>query len=67
MPPQPSNEENLAPSDDTRPCPICAGRMEKVYEQFHQRVFVCVECHSGLTIPATAWNVARMKRSQRGA
>jgi hypothetical protein len=41
--------------------------METVYDRYNQKVFVCVVCHSGLTVPATAWNVARLKRSQRGA
>jgi len=41
--------------------------METVYDRTTQKVFVCVECHSGLTVPATAWNVARMKRAPRGA
>jgi len=65
LPPQPSSENN--PSEQVPPCPVCAGRMETVYDRTTQKVFVCVECHSGLTVPATAWNVARMKRAPRGA
>lgn len=37
--------------------------MELVYDRFNQQVFVCVECHSGLTIPVTAWEIRRIKRS----
>jgi hypothetical protein len=44
-------------------CPICGDRMELVYDRFHQQVCVCVECHTGLTIPAAAWDVQRRKRS----
>ena len=44
-------------------CPICSGQMELVYDRFNQQVCVCVECHSGLTIPAAAWEVQRRKRS----
>jgi hypothetical protein len=36
--------------------------MEKVYDRFHQQVCVCVDCHSGLTVPKTAYEVARIKR-----
>jgi hypothetical protein len=37
--------------------------MELVYDRFNQQVCVCVDCHSGLTIPAAAWNVQQQKRS----
>jgi hypothetical protein len=37
--------------------------MELVYDRFNQQVCVCVECHSGLTIPAGAWEIQRRKRS----
>ena len=43
-------------------CPICEGKMEKVYDRRHQQVCVCSECHTGLTVPKTAWEVARIKR-----
>jgi len=35
--------------------------MELVYDRFTQQVCVCVDCHSGLTIPATAWDVRKAK------
>lgn len=47
------------------PCPICGGCMESVYERHHQRVVVCVDCQSGLTVPETAWQVAQRKREAK--
>ena len=55
------------PSDSIPSCPICKGKMEKVYDRYHQLVCVCVDCHTGLTIPANARNVARMKRNRESA
>lgn len=46
-------------------CPICSGRMDTVYHRHHQRVVVCLDCQSGLTIPTTAWDVARIKRETK--
>ena len=46
-------------------CPICYGRMETVYDRHSQRVCVCVDCHSGLTVPDTAWHVVRLKREAK--
>jgi len=43
-------------------CPVCQGRMELVYERFNQQVCVCVECHTGLTVPASALEIRRIKR-----
>ena len=43
-------------------CPVCAGAMELVYDRFNQQVCVCTECHTGLTIPHSAWEVRRRKR-----
>jgi uncharacterized protein YbbK (DUF523 family) len=36
--------------------------MEVVYNRFKQVVAVCVDCHSGLTVPADAWRIAQMKK-----
>ena len=44
-------------------CPICDGKMELVYDRFNQQVCVCTDCHSGLTIPVTAWEIKNRKRS----
>lgn len=35
--------------------------MELVYDRFTQQVCVCVECHTGLSIPAGAWDVRNKK------
>jgi ssDNA-binding Zn-finger/Zn-ribbon topoisomerase 1 len=43
-------------------CPICDGTMEIVYNRNNQQVIVCVDCHSGLTVPNTAWDIARVKK-----
>jgi hypothetical protein len=47
------------------PCPICDGRMETVYDRYHQKVSVCIECKTGITVPGTAWEIARMKRDRK--
>ena len=44
-------------------CPICRGKMELVYDRFNQQVCVCTDCHSGLTIPSSAWDIQKRKRS----
>jgi hypothetical protein len=46
-------------------CPICVGRLEVVYDRFHQKVLVCVDCHSGITVPDSAHQVARLKRDKK--
>lgn len=46
-------------------CPVCDGRMELVYDRHHQKVLVCVDCQSGLTVPGSAWEIARIKREAR--
>ena len=46
-------------------CPICGGRMEVVYARNNQQVCVCTDCHSGLTVPNTAWDVVRIKRDAK--
>jgi hypothetical protein len=39
--------------------------MELVYDRLNQQVCVCTECHSGVTIPASAWDVVRRKRDNK--
>jgi hypothetical protein len=46
-------------------CPICEGKMELVYDRHHQKVVVCVDCQSGLTVPGSAWEIARIKREAK--
>jgi hypothetical protein len=44
------------------PCPVCHGKLVIAYDRYHQRVAVCEDCQSGLTVPGSAWTVARLKR-----
>jgi hypothetical protein len=62
------------PNDDRRDssprpalaaCPVCDGQMEVVYARNNQQVSVCKDCHSGLTIPSTAWDIVRVKREAK--
>jgi hypothetical protein len=46
-------------------CPICGGPLEIVYNRFNQQVLVCKDCHSGLTVPSSAWEVLRLKREKK--
>ena len=43
-------------------CPICDGPMEAVYSRAHQKVCVCVDCHTSITVPASAWEIKSEKR-----
>jgi hypothetical protein len=40
--------------------------MELVYDRLTQQVCVCTDCHSGVTIPRTAWDVKKRKRDASG-
>ena len=42
-------------------CPVCAGKMVVVYDRYHQKVCVCVDCNTGVTIPGSAWEVKKLK------
>ncbi len=46
-------------------CPLCGGRMELVYDRPNTKVCVCVDCHTGITVPAHAWDVARSRGTLR--
>ena len=46
-------------------CPVCFGRLDLVYDRFRQKVYVCVDCHVGLTIPDSAWAIVEQKREQK--
>jgi hypothetical protein len=39
--------------------------MEAVYSRPHQHVCACTDCQTTITIPVTAWDVARVKRKNR--
>ena len=49
------------PCDVIEVCPICGGSMESVYSRIHQKVCVCSDCHTSITVPAAAWDVSRAK------
>ena len=36
--------------------------METVYSRSHQKVCVCVDCHTTITVPAKAWQIRGAKR-----
>jgi len=57
--------KDLSPSNPCPTCPICAGNMELVYDRFNQRVWVCTDCHSGITVPGAAWEVLKLKREKQ--
>jgi hypothetical protein len=59
------NAPEAEPGERVQVCPICGGNMETVYERNHQKVCVCTDCHSGLTVPATAYEIARIKRESK--
>lgn len=50
------------PCDVIDTCPICSGSMEAVYSRAHQKVCVCTDCHTSITVPASAWTVKSDKR-----
>ena len=52
------------PADVIPFCVVCGGRMEVVYDRPNTKVCVCIDCHSGLTVPTSAWRIARLKRGE---
>ena len=58
-PPVPAYAEVAIPA-----CPVCSGHMEVVYDR-HEKVVVCVDCHTGMTVPTRAWVVRMKKRLMR--
>ncbi len=57
------------PQGDAAPnlpaCSICEGTMVLAYDRYQQKVCVCTDCHTSLTIPGSAWHVASHKREAR--
>jgi hypothetical protein len=47
---------------DLPTCPICEGNLHLVYHRYHQKVVVCSDCNTGITIPGSAWTISRLKR-----
>lgn len=50
---------------DIPDCPICSGRFDLVYDRYGQKVYVCIDCHVGLTVPDSAWDIVRRKRERK--
>jgi hypothetical protein len=46
-------------------CPICGGKLEVVYDRYHQHVAVCADCMTGLTIPGKARLSVRRSASRK--
>jgi hypothetical protein len=59
----PAETPELEALDAVTVCPVCGGKMELVYDRRHISASVCVDCHTGITIPTDAWDVARVKRN----
>jgi hypothetical protein len=57
--------ERVPEASELPDCPVCSGRLDLVYDRIGQKVYVCVDCHAGLTIPDSAWDTARKKREQK--
>ena len=65
-PPGGDNDDKAQqPCTVVKECPVCEGEMEVVYDRNHQKVCVCVDCHTGITVPGSAWDIARIKREAR--
>ena len=62
----PAHSEKDPSSNPCPICPICEGAMELVYDRLNQRVSVCTDCHSGITVPSSAWEVVKLKREKGG-
>lgn len=64
------NEPGEAPQEKREPvpaCSICEGRMVLAYDRYQQKVCVCTDCNTSISIPASAWTVASDKRAARAA
>jgi hypothetical protein len=46
-------------------CSICDGTMVLAYDRYRQKMCVCLDCHTSMTIPGSAWEVAARKRASR--
>ena len=63
--PQPDDRREQKQKPAIPACPLCDGKMEVVYQRNNQQVTVCQDCHSGLTVPSTAWEIVRIKRESK--
>ena len=57
-----NDPEDPGPCEVIESCPICTGHMEAVYSRTHQKVCVCIDCHTSITVPAGAWQVKAGKQ-----
>jgi hypothetical protein len=48
-------------------CPVCGDRIELVYDRPTAKVCVCVNCHTGITVPARALSIADQQRDPTDA
>ena len=65
-----SDEANEDPQDEREAipaCSICDGRMVLAYDRYQQKVCVCADCNTSISIPGSAWSVAGAKRAARPA
>jgi hypothetical protein len=44
---------------------MCEGTMVLAYDRYGQKMCVCLDCHTSMTIPGSAWEVASRKREAR--
>lgn len=57
--------KNPGPCEILEICPVCGGKLETVYERPHQKVCACADCHTSITVPVVAWDIARVKKKTR--
>ena len=57
--------KNPGPCEILEICPVCGGTLEMVYERPHQKVCACADCHTSITVPVVAWDIARVKKKTR--
>jgi hypothetical protein len=46
-------------------CPVCGGHVQKTGELSNRSLFACSECDCDVSVPESAWDVARVKREQK--
>ena len=62
---EPEGERRQEDTPAIHSCPMCDAKMEIVYNRNAQQVLVCPDCHTGVTVPSSAWNIARIKREAK--
>jgi hypothetical protein len=48
-------------------CPICGGKMELVYDRPNAKVCVCINCHTGISMPSKAWAIALARLAEKSS